>query len=194
MRYRAFLIFLCVAHAVGLGAEPFQEAEVTEKINLVSLLLGRESRPVVLGDIVKGDRALKTGGDSRAELQFTDLTITRVGSNALFRFLAGKREITLDSGTLLFSSPEGAGGGNSQVAIPSAATAGAATAFFSTGHHLHPRPHLRPHPRLLPHPRLRLPPRRYRLLPQRRLRLQRHSRPFIDHRRLRRRMGRAFVR
>ena len=51
-----------------------------------------QSRP---GDVVSGDSALKTGGNSRAELEFPDLTITRVGSNALFRFLAGRREITL---------------------------------------------------------------------------------------------------
>ena len=49
--------------------------------------------------------------DSRAELQFPDLTITRVGSNSLFRFVAGTREIILDSGTMLFSAPSGAGGG-----------------------------------------------------------------------------------
>ena len=66
------------------------------------------------GDLVKGDTALKTGGNSRAELQFPDLTITRVGSNALFRFIAGTREMVLDSGTMLFSSPKGAGGGKVQ--------------------------------------------------------------------------------
>ncbi len=47
------------------------------------------------GDIVEGDTALQTGGYSRAELQFPDLTLTRVGSNALFRFIAGTRETGL---------------------------------------------------------------------------------------------------
>ena len=57
-----------------------------------------KSRLATLGDVISGKTALKTGGDSRAELQFPDLTITRVGSNALFRFLAGGREMTLDGG------------------------------------------------------------------------------------------------
>ena len=52
------------------------------------------------------------------------LTITRVGSNALFRFLAGGREMTLDGGTMLFSSPEGAGGGKVQVGAITAAVTG----------------------------------------------------------------------
>jgi hypothetical protein len=74
-----------------LKAEPFNQAEVTKAINLVSLLpQGTRAAP---GDVVKGNNALQTGGNSRAELQFPDLTITRVGSNALFRFIAGTREI-----------------------------------------------------------------------------------------------------
>jgi FecR protein len=86
-----------------------------------ALAAGRASRP---GDIVKGDTALQTGGNSRAELQFPDLTITRVGSNALFRFIAGTREMILDSGTLLFFSPKGAGGGKVQAGAITAAVTG----------------------------------------------------------------------
>ncbi|MGB9276564.1 MAG: hypothetical protein WCC08_15115, partial [Terrimicrobiaceae bacterium] len=107
MRHRIFGLFLCVANLVAVGAEPFERAEVTKAINAVSLL--PRNTNAVPGDVVSGDSALKTGGNSRAELEFPDFTITRVGSNALFRFLAGRREITLDSGTLLFSSPKGVG-------------------------------------------------------------------------------------
>ena len=124
MRHWLIVFSLLIAHPAGFGAEPFQEAEVTKKFNLVSLLSGQQSRPVALGDVVKGDRALKTGGDSRAELQFPDLTITRVGSNALFRFLPGQREIILENGTVLFSSPEGAGGGKVQAGAITAAVTG----------------------------------------------------------------------
>ena len=56
---------------------------------------------------------------------FPDLTITRVGSNALLRFIAGTRDIILDSGTLLFSSSKGAEGYKVQ--------AGATTAAAATG-------------------------------------------------------------
>jgi hypothetical protein len=73
---------------------------------------------------VNGKTAIRTGGDSRAELQFPDLTITRVGSNALFRFVSGGREITLGGGTMLFSSPKGAGGGTVQAGAITAAVTG----------------------------------------------------------------------
>ena len=117
----AFL--LCIANPLVVRAEQlFERAEVTKATNVV-LLLPRNTKAVP-GDVVSGDSALKTGGDSRAELEFPDLTITRVGSNALFRFLAGKREITLDGGTLLFSSPKGAGGGKVQAGAITAAVTG----------------------------------------------------------------------
>ena len=99
----AFL--LCIANPLVVRAEQlFERAEVTKTINAVSVL--PRNTKAVPGDVITKDLALKTGGDSRAELEFPDLTITRVGSNALFRFLAGKREIILDGGTMLFSCAE----------------------------------------------------------------------------------------
>jgi hypothetical protein len=122
MKRWIFVLFLCVAHSTVLRGEPFERAEVTKAVNLVSLL--PQATRAVPGDVIKGDSALKTGGDSRAELQFPDLTIARVGSNALFRFIAGARDITLDGGTMLFSSPKGAGGGTVQAGAISAAVTG----------------------------------------------------------------------
>jgi hypothetical protein len=122
MRHWIFVLFVFVGYVATLWAEPFERAEVTKAINLVSLL-PRDTRAVP-GDIVKGNTALKTGGYSRAELQFPDLTITRVGANALFRFVAGTREIILDGGTMLFSSPSGAGGGKVQAGAITAAVTG----------------------------------------------------------------------
>ena len=119
MRHWIFVLFPFVGHLAALRAEPFERAEVTKAINLVSLLPRDTAVP---GDIVKGNTALKTGGYSRAELQFPDLTITRVGANALFRFVAGAREIILDGGTMLFSSPSGAGGKVQAGAITAAVT------------------------------------------------------------------------
>jgi FecR protein len=122
MNHCVFLVFLFVGYVATLWAEPFDQAEVTKTINLVSLL--PQDMRAAPGDLVKGDTALKTGGNSRAELQFPDLTITRVGSNALFRFTAGTREMLLDSGTMLFSSPKGAGGGKVQAGAITAAVTG----------------------------------------------------------------------
>jgi FecR protein len=122
MKQLIFVLSLFVGYLAPLWAEPFERAEVTRTINLVSLL--PQSTRAVRGDVIKGNTGLRTGSDSRAELQFPDLTITRIGSNALFRFVAGTREIILDSGTLLFSAPEGAGGGKVRAGSITAAVTG----------------------------------------------------------------------
>ena len=122
MKRLVLILPLFAGHLSVLRAEPFEQAEVTKAINVVSLL--PQDVRAGPGDIVKGDTALQTGGNSRAELQFPDLTITRVGSNALFRFIAGTREMVLDSGTMLFSSPKGAGGGKVQAGAITAAVTG----------------------------------------------------------------------
>jgi hypothetical protein len=122
MKRWIFVLFLCVVHSTVLRGKPFERAEVTKTVNLVSLL--PQATRAVPGDVIKGGTALKTGGDSRAELQFPDLTIARVGSNALFRFITGAREITLDGGAMLFSSPKGAGGGKVQAGAITAAVTG----------------------------------------------------------------------
>ena len=122
MKRLMFVLFLFAGQLFPGRAEVFERAEVTKAINAV-LLLPHSTRAIP-GDVVKGNTALKTGGDSRAELQFPDLTITRVGSNSLFRFVAGTREIILDNGTLLFSAPEGAGGGKVRTGSITAAVTG----------------------------------------------------------------------
>jgi hypothetical protein len=96
MRHWIFVPFVFAGYVATLWAELFNQAEVTKTVNLVSLL--PQDTRAVPGDVVKGNNALRTGGNSRAELQFPDLTITRVGSNAHFRFIAGTRDITLDGG------------------------------------------------------------------------------------------------
>jgi hypothetical protein len=122
MKHWIFVLFLFVENWAALQAEPFERAEVTKTVNLVSLL--PQDTRAVRGDVVTGNTGLKTGNDSRAELQFPDLTITRVGANSLFRFVAGTREIILDGGTMLFSSPKGAGGGQVQAGAITAAVTG----------------------------------------------------------------------
>jgi ferric-dicitrate binding protein FerR (iron transport regulator) len=117
----AFL--LCIANPLVVRAEQlFERAGVTKAINAVSVL--PRNTKAVPGDVITKDLALKTGGDSRAELEFPDLTITRVGANALFRFLAGTRQIILDGGTMLFHAPKGAGGGKVEAGAITAAVTG----------------------------------------------------------------------
>ena len=125
------VLFLLAEQLSPARAEPFEQAEVIKAINLVSLL--PQSARAVRGDVVKGNTGLKTGNDSRAELQFPDLTIARVGSNSLFRFVAGTREIILDSGTMLFSAPEGAGGGKVRAGSITAAVTGSDFMILNVG-------------------------------------------------------------
>ncbi|HEY5703993.1 MAG TPA: FecR domain-containing protein [Terrimicrobiaceae bacterium] len=122
LRRLIFNLLLFTGHLAALRSEPFEQAEVTKTINLVSLL--PQDIRAVPGDIVKEDTALQTAGNSRAELRFPDLTIVRVGSNSLFRFLADSRESVLESGTILFSSPKGAGGGKVRAGSITAAVTG----------------------------------------------------------------------
>jgi ferric-dicitrate binding protein FerR (iron transport regulator) len=103
---QAVAFLLCIANPLA-AMQLFERAGVTKAINDVSIL-PRKTKAVP-GDVITKDLALKTGGDSRAELEFPDLTITRVGANALFRFLAGGRQIILDGGTMLFHSSTGGG-------------------------------------------------------------------------------------
>lgn len=123
--HRITALVLCATLPAGAQAEPFKQAEVTRTVNIVSLLPETQSvRPASIGDLISDRTALKTADASRAELRFPDLTITRVGSNALFRFFAGGRDMTLDGGTMLFSSPKGAGGGEVQAGAITAAVTG----------------------------------------------------------------------
>ena len=127
MKRRIVGLIACAMLPASVFAEPFEEARVTETINIVSLLRQlRQPQPAAVGDVIKGQTALKTGGESRAELKFPDLTITRVGANSLFRFYAGGRDMTLDGGTMLFYSPKGEGGGKVQAGAVTAAVTGSA--------------------------------------------------------------------
>jgi hypothetical protein len=132
MKRRIVALLACAVLPASLRAAPFEEAQVTETINIVSLLHQlRQPQPATVGDVVKGQTALKTGGESRAELKFPDLTITRVGSNSLFRFYPGGRDMALDDGTMLFYSPKGVGGGKVQAGAVTAAVTGSAISILN---------------------------------------------------------------
>lgn len=75
---------------------------------------------------------LETGRRSRAQLKAPDGTITRVGSNTLFSFKPGTREINLERGNVLFNSPTGRGGGTVTTAAASAAVVGTTIVVSAT--------------------------------------------------------------
>src|SRR5437868_6581767 len=91
-----------VAAAVWLGCSDYaltqqlQQARVTIVVNDVKLLPSQAApRPAAVNDEVKQGTAVRTGADSRTELTFADLTITRLGSNTAFSFDREARELKL---------------------------------------------------------------------------------------------------
>jgi hypothetical protein len=105
--------FVAVA-TIGFGrlivAAEKKEARVTQVIRDVRLLAAHAGpRPASVNDSVREGTAVRTGGDSRAELTFTDQTLTRLGANTIFSFSEGARDFDLTSGAVLLCVPKGAG-------------------------------------------------------------------------------------
>src|SRR6266567_2357274 len=90
------------------SAAPLQEARVSQVIQDVRLLEAHAApHPAVVNDKVTLGRAVRTGVESRAELTFADLTITRLGANTIFTLISGAREVELTRGTILLEVPSG---------------------------------------------------------------------------------------
>ena len=87
-----------------------QAGRVTQVVNDVKLRGKEAPRPVALGDLIRHGAPVSTGTQSRSELTFNDLTITRLGANTTFSFKEGTREMNLIDGAILFQVPKGSGG------------------------------------------------------------------------------------
>ena len=124
----ALLPLFAIALGASIAAAPaakFDRAEVTKIVNDVKLVSGtKTTRPASRGSVIRGETAVRTGQKSRAELQFPDESIVRLGSNSLFSFLEGKREIDLKNGTLLLQVPKSLGRTKVKTAAISAAITG----------------------------------------------------------------------
>ena len=131
------LSFLMVASSLSVaslaqGAD-LSQAVVREKHNVVTLApnLSAEARPAAQGAVVQPDNVVRTGTESRAELEFADLTLARLGSNSIFSFDAAARAMHFTRGAVLFSKPKNSG----PIQLQSGAISGAitgSTGFIST--------------------------------------------------------------
>ena len=91
---------LIATFALSQTSEP--EGHVTAIFHEVQLLPEQaDPRPAAINDKVNNGTALRTGDDSRSELTFADLTITRLGENTIFSFNRAGRSVRLDSGSIL---------------------------------------------------------------------------------------------
>src|SRR6059058_6170359 len=103
---RILVAVCCVNFAAG---EQLKQARVTQVVQDVKLLPKEQAaRPAVLNDEISQSTGIQTGANSRSELTFNDLTITRLGANTVFSFNRDTRELTLSSGAALIQIPPGA--------------------------------------------------------------------------------------
>jgi hypothetical protein len=100
---------LITRFALPQTSEP--EGHVTAIFHDVQLLPEQaDARPAAINDKVDDGTALRTGDDSRSELTFADLTITRLGANTVFSFNKAGRSVRLDSGAILLYARKNSGG------------------------------------------------------------------------------------
>jgi len=110
-----------------------KEARVTQIIKEVNLLpSGEEPRPAIKNDEVNENTAVRTGDQSRSELTFEDLTITRLGANTVFSFNKAGRSGQLDSGSILLRVPENSGGAEFRTRAVTVGITGTVVIFEST--------------------------------------------------------------
>src|SRR5205809_2054365 len=116
-----------------VAADQLQQARVSQVIQDVRVLETHGApRPAAVNDKVIQGMGVRTGVESRAELTFTDLTITRLGANTVFSFKQGARELDLTSGAVLLEVPPKAPAVKISTSAVTAAVTGG-TALFSTG-------------------------------------------------------------
>ncbi len=111
-------LIMAVAFA-GCGyvqaAEPYASATVTRVENKVAIGHVRNGQvqqqtAASINDVIRAEQYLLTEAASRAEIQFVDNTIVRVGQNTVFSFDAASRTLSLQKGAMLFYVPHGDGG------------------------------------------------------------------------------------
>ena len=124
VNFRALLcfVFLSAFAMSSAWAEPLQQASVTEAVNSVSYQSNENApqEPASAGTIIHPDNVVRTGIKSRAELQFNDRTVTRMGANSVFSFDAQAQKLNLEQGSMLFCKPKDAG--TFQISTPESLT------------------------------------------------------------------------
>src|ERR1700730_5475231 len=131
-----FWIFLgaCVLGANPLSnAAPLKAARVSQVIRDVRLLpTNAAPRPAAVNDKLVEGTGVRTGIESRAELTFTDLTVTRLGGHLVFSFNEAARELNVTKGAILLEVPSKAPAAKINTTAVTAAVMGG-TALFATG-------------------------------------------------------------
>lgn len=130
---KQFVLWLSVLGAGSASAAPLSEGELTRVINDVKVLPVEASPfPAKPGARISGRTAVSTGAQSRAELRFSDNTLTRVGANSVFRMDQTTRTVDLQKGVVLLQVPKQLGGATVRTAAVTAAVTGTTVIFEYT--------------------------------------------------------------
>jgi FecR protein len=122
--------FLLPDPSIGAGSK---EARVTQIVREVKLVpADKAAREAALNDKVSEDTGVRTGGESRSELTFPDLTITRLGANTVFSFTKSGRTATVETGSILLRVPKDSGGGSIRSSAITVAVTGTTVIFEGT--------------------------------------------------------------
>lgn len=110
-RFTLLLACALTACAASMSAADLAQAVVRQKVNVVTVApsLSAAARPAATGSVVQNQNVVRTGNESRAELEFTDLTLARMGANSIFSFDSQARTLEFTQGALLFSKPANSG-------------------------------------------------------------------------------------
>jgi hypothetical protein len=104
------IAFVAVGISTIIFAAEHKQARVTEVIRDVHTLTAQmAARPTAVNETVREGNAVRTGTDSRAELLFTDQTLTRLGANTVFSFGAAAHTYNLSGGAILMTAPRETG-------------------------------------------------------------------------------------
>ena len=126
-------VVLLIANGSVASDPPKKEARVTQIIRDVKLLRSdAPPRPAAENEQVSENTAVRTGDESRSELTFEDLTITRLGANTIFSFNKAGRSGRLDSGSILLRVPKDSGGGEFRTNAVTVGITGTTFIFEST--------------------------------------------------------------
>lgn len=117
-----------VALLMPAMAEPLKSAKITTAVNDVRVYRGSATgAAAAVGESIAGSDDLHTGRRSRAELTFSDQSISRIGSNSIFSFRSGSRDMEIKQGSFLLQVPKDAGGATIRTATVTAAITGTTT-------------------------------------------------------------------
>ncbi|MGV3530812.1 MAG: FecR domain-containing protein [Chthoniobacteraceae bacterium] len=114
---------------VAIAATPYTSATVTKVENRVGYgerTNPNRTRPAAPRDVVRENNFLLSKTASRAELEYPDGSVVRIGQNTVFSFDSDTRTLELKEGSLLFYVPKGSGGGKIKTPSLTAAITGTA--------------------------------------------------------------------